>query len=215
MRRTLLLCAVILTLTVAAPADAQTFLKRGVNSWRDDLKKDDTGKRRSAAFALGQIGGEAAVALGDLLELVRGDKDAGVRDMAARAVGDVVAGLVYSVRPPRKPDSEWTTAEKPLVAALADSDPRVRRSAAYALGTFGDTAIKALPSLRTVLRDPAPMVKQNAAWAVGKLGDSSEETMRELAALLSDDSPLVRRLTATALGELNARPAKRSRPKWR
>ena len=207
MRSMMLIGAIVMTVFVAPATDASTFLKKSLNQWRDDLEKADRpDQRRSAAFALGQIGAPAAVAIDKLIDRVKDDKEAGVREMAARSIGDIVV----SVRTLRKPEREWTAASKALEAALSDSDPRVRRSAAYALGAFGDQAVKTLPSLRAALRDKAPTVRQNAAWAIGKMGDPGEETVLELCALLSDESPIVKRLTASALSEVTAKQEKKS-----
>jgi HEAT repeat protein len=202
--RTLILSGLIGMLALLAPATpAAPFLKKSLNEWRDALEKADRAEyRRSAAFALGQIGDPVAVDA--LIACVQKDKDAGVREMAARAVGDIVSRGRFD------PKREWTVAGKALEAALADADPRVKRSAAYALGAFGELAAKSRPALLASLRDETPTVRQNAAWAIGKMGDPGEETIRELCTLLGDKSPLVRRLTAVALAEVTAKQEKKS-----
>ena len=206
MRSTILLGLLGAMAFLIPATDASTFLKRSLNEWRDDLEKPDRPDlRRSAAFALGQIGAPAGVAIDKLIDHAKNDKDPGVREMAARAVGDIVAGI----RTTGKSEREWAIAGKALEAALKDTDPRVRRSAAYALGSFGDLASESTPALRVALRDKTPTVRQNAAWAIGKIGDPGEETVRELCSLLGDDSPLVRRLTAGALAEVTEKKEKK------
>jgi HEAT repeat protein len=90
-----------------------------------------------------------------------------------------------------------------LEEALSDKDPRVRRSAAYALGAFGELAGPAVPSLRRALKDRTPSVRQNAAWALGRVGPAIDSAaVADLCDRLRDKSPLVRRDTAFALGAL-------------
>jgi HEAT repeat protein len=207
--RPMMLVGLLGAMALLAPTThGSTFLKKSLNEWRDALEKAERADhRRSAAFALGQIG--EPVAIDALVACVQKDKDAGVREMAARAVGDIVIAR-RRFDPELEPKREWEAAGKALDAALKDGDPRVRRSAAYALGAFGEMAAQSRPALRAALRDKVPTVRQNAAWAIGKMGDPGEETVRELCSLLGDDSPLVRRLTAGALGEVRARQKRKS-----
>ena len=203
--RSMMLIATMITIAFVAPTtNATTFLKKTLDQWRKDLESSDREVRRSAAFALGQIG--SPIAVKELVDRMKNDKEPGVREMAARAVGDIIVSL----RQRSKPDHEWTVAGKALEAALKDGDPRVRRSAAYALGAFGEQAATSIPSLKVALRDKAPTVRQNAAWAIGKMGDPGEETVLELCALLGDESPIVKRLTASALSEVTAKQVKKS-----
>ena len=204
MRSMVLVGAMVAVAFVAPTTDGSTFLKKSLNQWRDDLKSADREARRSAAFALGQIGSPLAVEA--LVDRLKNDKEPAVREMAARAVGDIIV----SIRPRQKPDGEWAVAGKALEVALKDGDPRVRRSAAYALGAFGEQAAPSIPSLRAALRDEASTVRQNAAWAIGKMGDPGAATVSELCALLGDKSPIVRRLTAGALSEVNAKQETKS-----
>src|SRR5262249_12829855 len=103
----------------------------------------------------------------------------------------------------------WGASFPVLEKALTDSSPRVKRSAAYALGTFGAEAAPAVPALKTALRDGTPMVRQNAAWALGNIGKDSkdgkpvgEDVVALLCDRLKDDDPLVKRDAASALGEI-------------
>src|SRR4051812_35976051 len=83
-----------LGLGVLAPAShAQTlsFLNKPMGRWLEDLEKAPRPEtRRSAAFALGRLGEEAFIAVPDLARQLRNDRDAGVREMAAAAVGDIL-----------------------------------------------------------------------------------------------------------------------------
>ncbi len=121
--------------------------------------------RRSAAFALGRIGDDALPAVPALIRRLRDDSDAGVRDMAASAIGDIARASKGGAR------EMWTEVVRPLLHALkTDTDAHVRRSAAYALGAFGSLAAGAVDVLSAALRDEAPSVRQNAAWALGQIG---------------------------------------------
>ncbi len=120
--------------------------------------------------------------------------------MAASSLGDIVQSIVNQRFSPRH---QWETAGKALEGALSDPDPRVRRSAAYALGAFGDLAGPAVPALRRALRDDNPSVRQNAAWALGKAGKSIDAGgIADLCDRLTDRSALVRRDAADALARL-------------
>jgi cyclophilin family peptidyl-prolyl cis-trans isomerase/HEAT repeat protein len=102
------------------------------------------------------------------------------------------AGKTTSVpAPPPPPD---------LIRLLTDSEARIRRRAALAVGRVG--LIEAAPSLITVLRtDSDPEVRQMAAFALGLLGDIAQPPMTDaLRQALADASPLVSGRAAEALG---------------
>jgi HEAT repeat protein len=192
--------AVLLGLAVLAPAQAPSFLNKSADHWLRALKAPRAALRRSAAFALGRLGDDAYMAVEDLARCLRNDRDAGVRDMAASAVGEIVHDLVARGL---EVQSRWDQAGDALERALKDANPRVRRSAAYALGTFGRVADTAVPALKRALRDDHPGVRQNAAWALGRIGAGVDgATVAALCDLLRDESVLVRRDAAGALGKL-------------
>src|SRR5262245_1819483 len=202
MRRCLPALAALVSLATAAPAlPAASFLHKKLGDWRRDLEKSDKAAvRRSAAFALGRIGPLASFALDELTRAARRDPDPGVRDMACCAIGDIVGAIQHYV-----PRREWEVAGAALEEALArDTSPRVRRSAAYALGAFPELAAPAARSLREALRDAHPSVRQNAAWALGRVG-ADAAAIGDLCDKLGDPSALVRRDAASALGQLGAR----------
>jgi HEAT repeat protein len=205
MRRTLLLAATAFVLT-SAPSSGQapSFLNRRMADWIKDLEKGSKpASRRSAAFALGRMGALASFVVPDLARCVRNDSDAGVRDMAAAALGDIVLAMNRDATRDDRPKLQWDEAGKTLEDALEHSDPRVRRSAAYALGAFGSLAESALPALKKTLGDSHPSVRQNAAWAVGRIAANIDTaTLLELCDLLRDKNALVRRDVAAALESL-------------
>jgi cyclophilin family peptidyl-prolyl cis-trans isomerase/HEAT repeat protein len=89
--------------------------------------------------------------------------------------------------PPPAPD---------LVRLLEDSEARVRRRAALAIGRVG--LADGVQPLLPVLKDPDPEVRQMAAFALGLIGDRAAEPA--LLDALGDPSPLVQGSAAEALG---------------
>jgi len=88
-----------------------------------------------------------------------------------------------------------------LLRLLADSEGRVRRRAALAVGRVGLAA--GIAPLAQLLSDPEPEVRQMAAFAIGLIGDPAGA--KALAAALADTSPLVQGRAAEALAAVGAR----------
>ena len=105
--------------------------------------------RVAAIFALKQ--GLQAEAIGRLVELA---KDDSVREYAIRALCD------------RTTELEGVPAE-PFLAGLADTNPRVRREAAFALARFGST--QHAEALTPLLDDVDPVVAHTATQALKRL----------------------------------------------
>lgn len=190
----------ILLLFLVSPAPAQEgrFLGKTAAHWLADLTHPDSTLRRSAAFALSQLGEHGASAAPALFRLLR-DPDPSVRAEAAQALG----GLRRSV---------WVQVVDALRERLSeDDDPRVRRSAAFALGNLAEAISSGNAEIRgpvqealvRALQDAEPAVRQNAAWALGEFGDNPPTVAIErLIELLHDADELVRRDVASALGTL-------------
>jgi HEAT repeat protein/cyclophilin family peptidyl-prolyl cis-trans isomerase len=89
--------------------------------------------------------------------------------------------------PPPPPD---------LTKLLSDSEARIRRRAALAIGHVG--LAEGVTPLLPLLSDPDPEVRQMVAFALGLLGDSRARD--PLVAALADPSPLVQGSAAEALG---------------
>ncbi len=83
-----------------------------------------------------------------------------------------------------------------LIHLLADSEPRVRRRAALAVGRVGLPA--GVPPLVELLNDPDVEVRQMAAFAIGLIGNRTG--VAPLTTALSDPSPLIQGSAAEALG---------------
>jgi HEAT repeat protein len=190
MFRTAVLCLLLLCATARADSD---FLGKPPAAWLKQLTDPRPDVRRGAAFALGKCGSAGAVP--DLVRALR-DGDAGVRDAAAFALGEIAAE-----RPESPP---WDSAGGPLRQMLSEEkDARARRSAACAIGQFGPDAAEAREDLEQALGDKDPAVRQNAAWALGRLKDRAGASgVGRLAHALQDDDPGVRRDAAAALAEV-------------
>jgi cyclophilin family peptidyl-prolyl cis-trans isomerase/HEAT repeat protein len=90
-----------------------------------------------------------------------------------------------------------------LAALVKDSEPRVRRRAALAIGRVG--LAQGIPVLTATLADSDADVRGMAAFALGLIGDTSAEAA--LTPLLADPMPMVRGRAAEALGLINAKGA--------
>ena len=85
-----------------------------------------------------------------------------------------------------------------LAAALADPEPRVAETAAYALGRIGSGAHAAIPALAAAARHPERLVRRAAIDALGKLGpDPMTEDV--LTTALSGPDPDIRGLAAEGM----------------
>lgn len=89
--------------------------------------------------------------------------------------------------PPLPPD---------LVRLLSDSEARIRRRAALAIGRVG--LADGIPPLVSLLTDMDPEVRQMAAFALGLIADARARD--PLTGVLADPSPLVQGSAAEALG---------------
>jgi HEAT repeat protein len=140
--------------------------------------------RRTAAWALAQrderVAGAVTAALAAALT---NDKSADVREMAAWGLGR----------------SEGQSAIQALRGAVqGDADERVKTTAAWALGTIGDS--KSAAALGAAMGDRSARVRSRAAWALGQI--EPDEAPRGLVAALGDSSDKVRLTTAWALGQI-------------
>jgi HEAT repeat protein/cyclophilin family peptidyl-prolyl cis-trans isomerase len=114
-----------------------------------------------------------------------------------RVLRDVSAPVAPPVIGPGKNTLAASPPPPDLVRLLADSEARIRRRAALAIGRVG--LAEAGSNLVNLLRsDPDPEVRQMAAFALGLLGDAAQvEPLRQA---LGDPLPLVAGRAAEALG---------------
>jgi len=151
--------------------------------------------RRTAAWALGEIGGTGGA---PALTRALADRDATVRRQVTWALGQL-----DEPSPPQ------------LVGALKDADAEVRATAAWALGEHGDadSVGGAAAALSEAARDSDHNVRRAAIWALGNAGGAAGRDA--LIAALQDQDPELRQAAARALGGNHASPWPRPQPRPR
>ncbi|WP_339376551.1 HEAT repeat domain-containing protein [Calothrix sp. NIES-2098] len=153
----------------------------------ENLKNPDCNIRWRAAWVLGDMGTEAATAVGALTEALQ-DEDVQVRMYAVLALGEIG-------RPAK-------SAVPALMAALQDKEQYVRIYAASALRRIGTEAKVAVPSLINALKDSNPRVRKNAALALGAMGTEANSAVKVLIPLLDDSEYYVRYAVVKGLGSI-------------
>jgi HEAT repeat protein len=139
-----------------------------------------------------------------LLELLKKDDEPSVRETASYALGCIgkeepysTGRLSWKVIQPNKRTAgnteefaiESSDQGSAIVAALGtalnqDTDPHVRASAAYWLGSMGSKAAASLPIIRESLRDSNSFVRCRALEALAGLGPSAGPALPDLIAIL-------------------------------
>ena len=157
--------------------------------------------RRSAAWALGQIGHRAAV---EPLIRVLGDADAGARGEAAealRALGEErLSGAVQEAlrgNPGRLLEMADPRALAPLTRLLSAEEPAARAAAAGTLGRMRDA--RAIPALLAALEDNQGEVRTAVAAALAAFGAAVVDA---LIRVMAGSAPRARSSAAQALGIL-------------
>ena len=167
------------------------------------LEDRDAPVRAATVFALGRIGGEVALAA---------LREAAVRDLSPPVRAAAILEL-----------GRAGTAESPqvLLDLLGDGDPRIRESAALALGLLAYRKIpwEADPHgpLTVQLDDPSPGARWGAAYALMRSvlhGDGAHDLglLPVLLHALEASDPRVRTAAARALGALDPSPRKGEGP---
>ncbi|MFL5537721.1 MAG: HEAT repeat domain-containing protein [Longimicrobiaceae bacterium] len=151
-----------------------------------------------------------------LIQALRTDQDANVRNTAAWALGQIedraaVPALLEAMAGDRSVEVRRTAAwalgqiEDPaavdgLVRAMRDADADVRHTAIWALGQLESP--RAVPGLIGALRDDDVEVRRQAAWALGQI--ESKEAVPALVAAMRDADREVRSTAIWALGQIEA-----------
>jgi HEAT repeat protein len=175
------------------------------------LHSSDPTERALAACALGRLGAvEAIPALINLL----GD-DTPIRSIKCWDSGDwSPARHTFKQASPGELAaialaSLSQSAVEPLIAALDNGNPSVRRNAAWAIGEvrggLGTNRTAAVEPLIATLSDEDSWVRVAAAFSLGEMRPS--QATESLVAALGDAEWSVRGMAAWALGEMKARAA--------
>lgn len=157
---------------------------------------------RNAARALGKLGASAAPAIPDLLATLE-DDDHGLREAAARSLGDLQA--VAAVEPLRR-----RLASGPAVAgAQQPGTPRLQEpceALLEALGQIGEASPDVLAVIEPFVAHERPLIRSAACRAMLQLtGDAHWGT--QLVALLQHQQLQVRRAALMDLGAAGWRQA--------
>jgi HEAT repeat protein len=137
------------------------------------LKHPRATVRALAAGALAEMGPPAREACPQLIEALRGERDAMVRKRVIEALGKV------------RPSAD--TVVSALSHALKDEDSGVRAKAAEGLGRSPRVAEAAVPILIQALKDSNSDVRNAAIGALGSMGASAKLAIPNLAAMAADN----------------------------
>jgi hypothetical protein len=190
-----------------APTPPSQIGGRTLHQWLDDTRRGDPSVRQTAIRVLPGFGPPAVKEMAPvLLNILENDKDGSCRVNAASAVYTIADSL---------PEGELTTRAVRILAQRADGDPQaiVRLHAVSALGSFGNKAVAAIPSLINSMHDPNSWELRRAALgslasvAADKKFGPNEKAVKAVAGLLlntedPERSSLVRMEAVIALGEM-------------
>ena len=136
--------------------------------------------------------------------LARGvrSSDARIKRQALLALVALGGGWWFSERSPPKIDTR--AALPALIGALDDADPRVRGSAAAAIGGIGPAAAPAVPTLVALLQDADEGVRSSACLALRGVGPAAKSALPALQSLaMSDSSADVRKFARLAIESID------------
>ncbi len=175
------------------------------------LRSLDPRERAVAACALGRLG--AVDAIPALISLL-GD-DTPIQPIKCWDIGDwSPARHTFKQESPGEQAaialaSLSQPAVEPLIAALNNGNPNVRRNAAWAIGEIRGglrtNRTDAVDPLIKTLSDEDSWVRMAAAFSLGEMRPS--QATESLIATLGDADWMVRRMVARSLGEMKARAA--------
>lgn len=232
-----LACALALLAPSSGTAQSQSEQERVVKQDIRDLTAPNAERRREAATDLGNFTANpdhcrTVVSAVPALLMALKDREAGVREMAAFALGNIhddpatTVPALMSALGDRDKDVRKTAAGalrldancrrysakdlgsiapaavSALVAALRDSNSEVREEAGRTLMTYGADAGTSLPTLIELLND-----RNARSWAariIGGIGPDAQPAAAALTSMLQDDDIEYRLDAATALASIGA-----------
>jgi len=124
--------------------------KRDIQKYIHALKDKHISVRSRAAYALGEIGADAGVAVPALIKILKDDEEA--RSWVAKSLGRI-----------GKP------AVPVLIEALNNEEKEVRQAAVYALKIIGPDAKAAVPALIESLDDEDKEVRNAVVKALNRI----------------------------------------------
>jgi HEAT repeat protein len=221
MKPLLTLCLALSLPATALGQQEAAWQGKTARQWAEGLADEDVRVQWYAAYALGQIGPQAATSVEPLVGVLedRGRNEY-VRGATAWALGRIGsdAGRVVklltetlrsqhlSVRrnSPRALGNLGVAAAEAipgLVELLEDQDAAVRANAAVALWKIGRHP-RAIPVLAEMTRRPDGPGAYQAVVALGRLASRTQEAAPALVAALRHADPDIRRAAARSLGQI-------------
>jgi len=151
------------------------------------LPDRDAGWR--AAFVLGEIGPQAAGAIPALIEALR--REQGPRPLREAPSSAFALGQM------------GVSAVPALIPLLAHETPRVRTSAAIALGFIGSRARAAAPDLARLMKDKDAEARQAAVLSLSAVRPDTEGLAAALLEMSRDDDIYISNAAASALEKID------------
>jgi HEAT repeat protein len=142
-----------------------------------------------AALALGAMGPSASNAVPALIDMLKREKVP--RPLRETPVSALALGQIGVPSVPG------------LIETLTSPDPRVRTSAALALGFVGGKALEATKGLVSLLSDPDPDVRRAATLGLGAIDPARKELVPALVRMASDDDIFLSSLASSTLERID------------
>ena len=212
--RHLLICTLLCTLPISAPAQTTRSPTQPLLDWTNRLTAKDPKVRAIAEAALVKGAGRSLPLLRRLLN--RGDEDLDLRTFEIiRRIGPPAIPLLVELLRHEQvsfrrfaadalidlaPDTEWI--QPALRRALRDEDSEVAGDAARALGALGAKASPSVRALVTTLSHEDGYVRIYAAEALASIGPKAAAATANLATALDDPIPGVRWAAGEALASI-------------
>lgn len=114
--------------------------------------------------------------------------------------------LMESLNTPRRAPLDLKVFLTQLLAALRDSDQRVKELTAQAVGNVGADAAAAVLDLLRLLEDPEPGLRNSACIGLAGIGPAARDALPALQRALSDPSNDVRRFAQRAIDRIATKP---------